>query len=134
MSTETELGAIILLSPPGEGNTAWTAKQSNLGITLPPKVGAPRTRKEFEWNLGPLSATGYIDTDTFDTGVVLTVLGINLGTIYGNAGNGVLIKLDLVAAKGDVKFDLNGRQLLIHMHVEVVFDGPYDCDYIIIEF
>jgi hypothetical protein len=63
------------------------------------------------------------------------VVGINLGTIYGNLKDGVGVKIDIFVAKGSLKFYLkNGNELWIHVDIKVTFDGSFDGDYKIITF
>jgi hypothetical protein len=63
------------------------------------------------------------------------VVGISLGTIYGNLKDGVGVKIDIFVAKGSLKFYLkNGNELWIHVDIKVTFDGSFDGDYKIITF
>ncbi|KAL2159034.1 hypothetical protein VTH06DRAFT_2793 [Thermothelomyces fergusii] len=134
--SQTHLGALVRLTPPEEDGIFWTAEQSEVARALPPPgPGAPRSRHEIDWSFGPVTVTGYVDTDTWEIGVTVSVVGISLGTIYGNLQDGVGIKVDLFVAKGEIKFYLkNGSELWVHLDLKIIFDGSFDGDYKIIGF
>lgn len=78
----------------------------------------------------PSQVTGYIDTNTFEVGLSVSVVGINVGNIYGNLKDGVGVKINLIAASGEIRFYLkNGNEVWVHLDVKVVFDGHYQGDY-----
>jgi len=65
--------------------------------------------------------------------VNVSVVGISLGNIYGNLKDGVGLNIDLIAAKGSIKFYLkNGNEVWVHLDIGIVFDGTYQGDYKII--
>ncbi|KAM0535745.1 hypothetical protein ACHAQF_006327 [Verticillium nonalfalfae] len=99
-SAEQNIGAVINLTAPEEGNTH-----------------------------------GYIDTDTFEIGISVSILGINVGNIYGNLKDGVGLNIDLFLAEGSIKLYLkNGNEVWINVDVSVKFDGSFQGDYKIISF
>ncbi|KYK54456.1 hypothetical protein DCS_06414 [Drechmeria coniospora] len=131
---ETNIGAIVILTAPEEGENVWIATQTEVAHNLPPPApGRGKGRKEFSWSFGPVKLTGYIDTDTYEIGLIISVLGINLGNIYGNIKEGVVVKVNLGLAKGQLKFYLkNGNELWVHIDIKVLFDGSFHGDYKII--
>jgi hypothetical protein len=73
---------------------------------------------------------GYVDTDTYEIGVTVTVAGINVGAIYGNLKDGVVLKVDLFVVKGQIKFYLkNGNEVWVNLDLKITFDGSYSGDY-----
>ena len=82
-----------------------------------------------------LQITGYVDTDTYEIGVDISVLGIHLGNIYGNLKDGVGVDVDLLLAKGSIKLYLkNGNELWVNLSLKITFDGSFQGDYKIITF
>jgi hypothetical protein len=56
-------------------------------------------------------------------------VGIHIGTFYGNLKNGLGIKFNLFAANGEIRFYLkNGKEVWVHVHVSIIFDGTFDED------
>ncbi|KAM0184886.1 hypothetical protein ACHAPI_012331 [Fusarium lateritium] len=132
-SADHNVGAIVSLSPPEEGDNIWEAKQVELARSLPP--GNVQGRHDIDWGFGPIKVTGYLDTDTYELGVSVSVAGINLGNIFGNLKDGVGIKVNLFIAKGEIRFYLkNGNELWIHLDIKITFDGHYEGDYKIFSF
>ncbi|CRK22314.1 hypothetical protein HYQ45_018626 [Verticillium longisporum] len=132
-SAEQNIGAVINLTAPEEGNTQWVATQVDVHRGLPP--GNPRSRHDLDWGLGPIKISGYIDTDTFEIGISVSILGINVGNIYGNLKDGVGLNIDLFLAEGSIKLYLkNGNEVWINVDVSVKFDGSFQGDYKIISF
>lgn len=73
--------------------------------------------------------TGYVIKSTLEIGVEASVLGIKLGSFYGNLKDGIGIDVDLFLVKGSIKFYLrNGNQLYVKLKLSVKFDGSYDED------
>ncbi|WQF90320.1 hypothetical protein CDEST_15334 [Colletotrichum destructivum] len=129
--TEQNVGAVVALSPPAEGDNIWEAKQVELVRNLPPSNG--EGRKAIDWSFGPVKITGYIDTNTFEVGLTISIVGINVGNIFGNLKDGVGLKINLLAATGEIRFYLkNGNEVWVHLDVKIVFDGHYEGDYKII--
>ncbi|KAK1983800.1 hypothetical protein LZ30DRAFT_465226 [Colletotrichum cereale] len=125
---EQNVGAVVALSPPQEGDNIWEAKQVELVRNMPP--GDVDGRQSIDWSFGPVKVTGYVDTNTFEIGVSISIVGINVGNIYGNLKDGVGLKINLLAAKGEIRFYLkNGNEIWIHLDVKIVFDGHYEGDY-----
>lgn len=60
----------------------------------------------------------------------MSILGINVGNIFGNLKDGVGVKVDLFLAKGSIKIYLkNGNEVWVHLDIKVKFDGSFDGDY-----
>jgi hypothetical protein len=60
----------------------------------------------------------------------VSILGINVGNIFGNLKDGVGVKVDLFLAKGSIKIYLkNGNEVWVHLDIKVKFDGSFDGDY-----
>lgn len=73
--------------------------------------------------------TGTVNTSTFAISVNVSILGINLGGFNGNLKDGLIIKVDLVAVKGEVRLYLkNGNEVWIGLKLSVVFDGRYETE------
>ncbi|KMK63310.1 hypothetical protein Y699_04140 [Aspergillus fumigatus Z5] len=86
-------------------------------------------------NFGPLSffgivtVSGYVDTSTYEASISVSVIGINIGTLSGNLHDGITLKVNLIAVKGELRFYLkNGNELWLHVDLKVVFDGSYNDD------
>ncbi|MCJ1262156.1 hypothetical protein MMC22_002026 [Lobaria immixta] len=94
----------------------YSVKQIQRGKALP----LPVQRREVE------QVTGYFDTKTLEIGVEVLVLGIILGSFYGNLKDGVMINFNLKLAKGSSKFYLkNGNKLCVRINIDVIFDSLY---------
>ncbi|KAK4146594.1 uncharacterized protein C8A04DRAFT_25510 [Dichotomopilus funicola] len=131
--SETNVGAIISLTAPEEGDTIWKATQTEVQHNLPP--GDAPGHVGIDWGFGPIKVSGYIDTDTYGIGVSVSVVGIHLGNIYGNLKDGVGLSVDLFVVSGAIKFYLkNGNELWIHLDLKIKFNGHYDGDYKILAF
>ncbi|KXJ87350.1 hypothetical protein Micbo1qcDRAFT_208361 [Microdochium bolleyi] len=129
--SEQNVGAIVSLTPPDDGDVFWEAKQVELVKNLPP--GDIQGRKSIDWSFGPVKVSGYIDTNTLEVGLTVSVAGISLGNIFGNLKDGVGIKVNLLIAKGEIRFYLkNGNEVWIHLDIKIVFDGHYEGDYKIV--
>ncbi|OBR01992.1 hypothetical protein CH63R_14564 [Colletotrichum higginsianum IMI 349063] len=128
---EQNVGAVVALSPPAEGDNIWEAKQVELVRNLPPGDGEGRI--PIDWSFGPVKITGYVDTNTFEVGLTISIVGINVGNIFGNLKDGVGLKINLLAATGEIRLYLkNGNEVWVHLDVKIVFDGHYEGDYKII--
>lgn len=63
----------------------------------------------------------------------MSVLGIKLGSFYGNLKDGLVINIDLFLAKGSIKFYLkNGNELWVRVDLDVKFDGSFNQDTLIL--
>ena len=51
--------------------------------------------------------TGYVNTSNLGIGVEAKLFGISLGTFYGDLNKGLGINIDVIAAKGEVKLELD---------------------------
>ncbi|KAF4415153.1 hypothetical protein FACUT_13636 [Fusarium acutatum] len=120
--TNLEVGAIVSLSPPSEGDIIWEAKQVKIAHFLPP--GNIEGRQEIDWSFDPIKL-----------GVSISIVGINVGNIFGNLKDGVGLNVNLFAAKGEIKLYLkNESDLWVHIDVSVTFDGSFEGDYKILSF
>lgn len=54
---------------------------------------------------------GYFITDTKEIGVQLNVLGIVIGSFYGNAEKGLTVQLDLLLVQGTATFYIGNAAL-----------------------
>ncbi|KAH2979111.1 hypothetical protein KXV25_004000, partial [Aspergillus fumigatus] len=73
--------------------------------------------------------SGYVDTSTYEASISVSVIGINIGTLSGNLHDGITLKVNLIAVKGELRFYLkNGNELWLHVDLKVVFDGSYNDD------
>ncbi|CAJ0538541.1 Ff.00g066020.m01.CDS01 [Fusarium sp. VM40] len=127
-SADQNVGAIISLTPPDEGDNIWEAKQVDIARSLPP--GDIQGRQSIDWSFGPIKITGYVDTNTFEIGVSISIVGINVGNIFGNLKDGVGLKVNLFVAKGEIRIYLkNGNEIWVHLDIKVTFDGSFEGDY-----
>ncbi|RMJ08475.1 hypothetical protein CDV36_011920 [Fusarium kuroshium] len=130
-SAEQNVGAVISLIAPKKGDNVWKAEQVDIARNLPP--GDIAGRIEINWSYGPIKITGYIDTDTYELAISISIVGINVGNIYGNIKDGIGLDINLFVAKGSIKFYLkNGNELWVHLDVSVTFDGSFSGDHKII--
>jgi hypothetical protein len=54
--------------------------------------------------------TGYVDTSTLEIGVEVNVFGAKIFNLFGNLTDGVVGRINLFLAKGEIRFDLqNGN-------------------------
>ncbi|KAI0376038.1 hypothetical protein F5Y04DRAFT_286320 [Hypomontagnella monticulosa] len=129
MSTHAELGAIVLVTEPTEGDNVWIAKQADLGTPHFPHVGDPHFSKCFGWLFEIVTATGCVDTDRFELTVTITVMGCNLGTFGGSLPDGIVVKVDLFAVSGEIRFDLKYRhEVWVHLDLKGKWCGSWDKD------
>lgn len=72
---------------------------------------------------------GYVDISTLEIGVEVDVFGAKILQMFGNLKDGVVGKIDLFLAKGEIKFYLkNGNEVWVHLHLSVTFDGTFEED------
>ncbi|SPJ81873.1 uncharacterized protein FTOL_09278 [Fusarium torulosum] len=132
-STDQNVGAIISLKPPAKGDNIWEAKQVDIARSLPP--GDIQGRQKIEWGFGPIKITGYIDTNTYEIGVSISVAGINVGNIFGNLKDSVGLKVDLFVAKGEIRLYLkHGNEIWVHLDIKITFDGTFSGEFKILSF
>jgi hypothetical protein len=72
--------------------------------------------------------TGFVDSQTWDAGVEKSVLGIKLGTFYGNLQQGLSVNVDIFLAKGQIKLYLKGAQVWTTINLSVQFNGTFQKD------
>ncbi|KAE8312411.1 hypothetical protein BDV41DRAFT_577600 [Aspergillus transmontanensis] len=72
---------------------------------------------------------GYIDTSTLEVGIRLEVFGAHILNLFGNLNDGVVGRIDLFLAKGEIRLYLkNGNEVWFHYDVSVRFDGHFQDD------
>jgi hypothetical protein len=64
--------------------------------------------------LNSMQVTGYIDTSTLEIGVRVDVFGAHIFNLFGNLKDGVVGKIDLFLAKGEIRFYLKNGNGTIH--------------------
>lgn len=73
--------------------------------------------------------TGSVDTDTLQATINVFVMGIDLGTVYGDLNDNIKMRLDLHNAKGEIEFySKHGNELWIHFDVKITFNGTFEAD------
>ncbi|EAW16212.1 uncharacterized protein NFIA_055610 [Aspergillus fischeri NRRL 181] len=78
---------------------------------------------------GVVTVSGYVDTSTYEASISVAVIGINIGTLTGNLQDGITLKVNLIAVKGELRFYLkNGNEVWLHVDLKVLFDGDYNDD------
>jgi len=76
-----------------------------------------------------MQVVGYVDTSTLEIGVEVDVFGAKVLQMFGNLKDGVVGRIDLFLAEGEIKFYLkNGNEVWVHLHLSVKFDGTFDQD------
>ncbi|KAJ5266483.1 hypothetical protein N7478_009291 [Penicillium angulare] len=111
----------------------WEATRQEISHNLPPSD--IEGRRGIQWGLGPIRVDGYFDTNTFEIGPSVSVVGIDIGTIYGNLKDGTAVRFNLGVANGEIRFYLkNGNQVWTYLDTKVTFNGQYSGDYKIMEF
>ncbi|KAL2153772.1 hypothetical protein VTH82DRAFT_4927 [Thermothelomyces myriococcoides] len=105
------VGAVITLTPPEDGSCVWKATQVPLASGLPSE-NFYSNHLGINFNFGPITVSGYVDTDTLGIGVSLSILGISIGTFHGNLKDGLGVDVNLFAVQGSLKFYLkNGNEV-----------------------
>ncbi|QRD93387.1 hypothetical protein F9C07_2285633 [Aspergillus flavus] len=110
--------------------TVFNAKQIPTVNSLPiaPPVDS-RAVHEVDFSFGPAKIVGYIDTSTLEVGIRLEVFGAHILNLFGNLNDGVVGRIDLFLAKGEVRLYLkNGNEVWFHYDVSVRFDGHFKDD------
>ena len=77
-----------------------------------------------------------MDPERSEIGVVVSILGISLGNVYGLLKDGIGIKVDLSYAKGSISLYLkNGNEIWVKLdNVQITFDGTYEGNYKVLAF
>lgn len=76
---------------------------------------------------------GYVDTDTFEVGLDVTVATIRVGHIAGNLRDGIVLQINLFLVTGEIKVYLkNGNEMWVHLSLKIRWDGSYDGDFKVI--
>ncbi|KAH7311490.1 hypothetical protein B0I35DRAFT_514256 [Stachybotrys elegans] len=122
------IGATVALVAPDECGIMWSAKQVTSAPTLlHQSLASHSSRHRIEWGQGPLSLAGYVDINTYETGVEVAIMGISLGIITGNLKDGVGVSFALVALSGSVKLYLkNGNEIWVHQYIKTPFSQDID--------
>ncbi|KAE8158548.1 hypothetical protein BDV40DRAFT_304121 [Aspergillus tamarii] len=72
---------------------------------------------------------GYIDTSTLEAGIRLEVFGAHILNLFGNLKDGIVGRIDLFLAKGEIRLYLkNGKEVWLRYDVNVRFDGHFQDD------
>lgn len=59
----------------------------------------------------------------------VTILGISIGSFSGDLKNGLVISINLYAAKGEIKLYLkNGNELWLHLDLKIIFGKHWEED------
>ncbi|KAF2149661.1 hypothetical protein K461DRAFT_315629 [Myriangium duriaei CBS 260.36] len=121
-------GALVRVEEKSEGQYEITQIETENELPKP-VAGIGDDRVEINWSFGPVKVVGYVVKSTLEIGVELHVLGISLAHLYGNLKDGVVANVNLLLAKGSIKFYLkNGHEVWIHVDVSVKFDGSFNKD------
>ncbi|CAI6095269.1 unnamed protein product [Clonostachys chloroleuca] len=95
--------------------------------TVPP--ARTQSTQSIDFSVGPIKITGYIDTDSFEVGVRVEVFGAHIFNLFGNLKDGIVGRIDLFLAKGEIRLYLkNGNEVWLHYDVKVAFDGHFKDD------
>ncbi|KAB8234763.1 hypothetical protein ETB97_004013 [Aspergillus alliaceus] len=82
---------------------------------------------DIDFSFGPI--IGYINTSTLEVGVRVEVFGAHILNLYGNLKDGVVGKINLFLAKGEIRLYLKNRnEVWLHYDVSVKFDGHFKDD------
>ncbi|KAF7593217.1 hypothetical protein BBP40_011847 [Aspergillus hancockii] len=136
---EVRAGFVVSVKKEGSHNgepTVFTATQVPTVNSLPEVSAASvQAAQSFELPFGPIKLIGYVNPDNWEIGVRVEIFGAHILNIYGNLKDGVVGKIDLFLAKGEIRFYLkNGKEVWVHIKVEVTFDGKYEEDIKLISF
>jgi hypothetical protein len=56
-------------------------------------------------------------------------VGAKIETFYGNLKEGLVIKIDLFVAVGQIKFYLkNGKEVWVFLELKIIFNSDYNTD------
>ncbi|MCJ1243877.1 hypothetical protein MMC30_001074 [Trapelia coarctata] len=118
-------GALLSLT---KGKGGYVVSQvPNRDFSLPPtKANGPR--KEFTIAITPIVLLNiYIDTSTFEAGLEVTILGISIGSLYGNVKEGLVLHINLALVSGQVSLSLrkNGSDNELWAAAKVHFVGDF---------
>ncbi|WP_280445621.1 hypothetical protein [Nocardia brasiliensis] len=118
-------GALVDVNEPssGPGGRMFKVTQQKLEVQI------PETKQAIQWAYGPLVVEGYLNPDTLDIAVALSVLGITAGPLSGNLSDGLGADLNLDQAKGNVRFyHKNGNEVWARVAIAVTFAGSFEND------
>ena len=69
-----------------------------------------------------------MNTTHLGVGIEIQLFGISLGTLYGNLKEGLVIKIDVIAAKGEVKLYLEDNAVWISITLKPLWGSDIDID------
>lgn len=71
----------------------------------------------------PKQTKGYVDVSTFDVGLSVIIVGINLGNFYGNLREGIAVSFNLMAGNVVLNHYLkNGNELWVCIEMSINMD------------
>lgn len=86
------------------------------------------------WSLVATQVTGYLNNEDLSVGVGVSVVGINLGPVYGNVKDGIGLNADLFVVRGEIRFhQKNQNAFWVYLKVDT-FNGRFEGEYKILDF
>ncbi|KAL8786327.1 MAG: hypothetical protein Q9195_008254 [Heterodermia aff. obscurata] len=116
------------------GPNIYTVTQAPAGSTLPPSshlaaLGVDiKSQRAIGFSFGPVTLSGYVDTTNYGLGVEIGLFGISLGNFYGNVKEGLVISIDIRAAKGEVRLYLKGNGVWVKIQLTPIWGGEINAD------
>lgn len=130
--TTANWGAVVLIDPPTEDNdndiTVYNIHQEKLQLIFPPAKPDDRPLAGSKFSYGPLSVDFRVDFQKKEFAVSASIMGIGLGTFYGSFTRGIELKVNLLLAKGSLRFYVKNSALWVRIDVDIKFDGGYHED------
>ncbi|KAI1657176.1 hypothetical protein F4813DRAFT_396430 [Daldinia decipiens] len=117
-STQYQSGAIVHITQTEKGY-----KVEQVKLFEPPPFKQPRDgRIDINFNIGPISAHGWIDTNSLAVHLELSVLGISIGAADFDLEKGFEIGVDLSVISGKIRFyGKNGSELWMRYELKALF-------------
>jgi hypothetical protein len=73
--------------------------------------------------------TSSVNTSTFDISIAIVIAGIYVGKFNGNLKDVLVIKVNVISVKGEVRFYLkNENEDWVGLKLRLVFDGRYESE------